>query len=74
MDKTERGRYQFRRAEHVDGTPWIMTNPLKENDQLNSLGPTGFIGFDLKPGTSYEEAQRIAEYLERHIEMITIAR
>jgi len=47
-----------------------MTDPVHEEDRLDVLGPHGFIGFDLKPGTSYEDAQRIARYLDEHIEFI----
>ncbi len=70
MAKTNRGRYNFRVAEYLDGTPWIMTDPVHEEDRLDVLGPHGFIGFDLKPGSSYEDAQRIARYLDEHIEFI----
>ncbi len=67
---TERGHYSFRVAEYGDETPWIMTDPLRESDRLKILGDTGFIGFDLKAGTTYEQARQIAEYLKAHIDSI----
>jgi hypothetical protein len=30
-----------------------------------------FLGFDLRKGTTYDEARKIAEYLNAHIEMVT---
>jgi hypothetical protein len=71
MATIERGRYQFRVAEFHDGEPWIMTDPMKTEDRLSALGKNGFIGFDLKPGTTYKEAEKIAEYLNEHIASIT---
>ena len=72
MAITERGRFSFRVSEYESGQPWITTDPLNDSDVLKTLGPQGFVGFDLKPGTSYEEAQRIAKYLDQQIEFITI--
>lgn len=71
MANTERGHYSFRVAEYADGTPWIMTDPLWETDRLKILGKHGFIGFDLKQGTTYEQARQVAEYLDNHIDSIT---
>ena len=48
-----------------------MTDPLRDTDRLKILGKHGFIGFELKPGTTMEEAERIAEYLDKHIDFIT---
>jgi hypothetical protein len=73
MADTERGRYQFRVTNYPDKTPWIMTDPLEKKDCLRVLG-NGFIHFDLKPGTTQEEAERIAGFLEDHIEYIAYTR
>jgi hypothetical protein len=70
MEDTQRGRYQFRLTNYSDRTPWIMTDPLEEKDRLKVFG-NGFIGFDLKPGTTQEEAHRIALFLGEHIGYIT---
>jgi hypothetical protein len=68
--KTQRGRYQFRVTNYADTTPWITADPLEQEDKLDMLR-SGFIGFDLTPGTTQEQAERIAEYLNNHIEYIT---
>ena len=70
LNDTQRGRFRFRVAEYADGTPWIMTDPLWPQDRLKILGQ-GFVGFDLKPGTSYEQAEKIAHFMNEHIEYIT---
>src|ERR1700730_905992 len=51
--KTERAQYRFTVKEYAAGTPWIMFELLRSPD-LPVLGD-GFLGMDLRPGTSYEE-------------------
>ena len=68
---TDRGRYTFRVAEYTDQTFWIMTDPLNDTDRLEILGNHSFLGFDLKPGTTKDQAWEIARYLDEHIEFIT---
>jgi hypothetical protein len=70
QSETQRGRFRFRVAEYADGTPWIMTDPLWPQDRLKALGQ-GFVGFDLKPGTSHEQAQQVTQFMNEHIEYIT---
>jgi hypothetical protein len=63
---TERADYSFTVKEWDDGSPWIMLEPKRED--LKILKPAkAFLGFDLMPGTSLEEAERIAHYLNSHI-------
>lgn len=69
--ETQRGRFFFKVAEFGDGTPWIMTEPYYPEDRLPALGKDGFVGFDLKPGTTHQQAKDIAEFLNKHIESIT---
>jgi hypothetical protein len=69
--ETQRGRFRFRVTAYADGTPWIMTDPLYASDRLKILGKTGFIGFDLKAGTTGEEAEKVARFLNEHMEYIT---
>ena len=69
--ETQRGRYHFRVTAYADGIPWIMTDPLYQGDRLKFLGQHGFIGFDLKAGTTGERAEQIAEFLNKHIEYLT---
>lgn len=66
--KTDRARYRFTVKEYSDGTAWIALEPLRSN--LPLLGD-GFLGMDLPPGTSYEEAKRVASFLNDHIECVT---
>lgn len=67
---TDRGKFLFRVAEYSGGVPWIMTDPFHTKDRLPIL-KGGFIGFDLKPGTTIEQAEQVARYLNDHIESIT---
>lgn len=57
---TERTRMHFVVKEGTSGTPWIALEPYVEN--LSCL-EHGFLGFDLKPGTKIDEAERIASQL-----------
>jgi hypothetical protein len=68
--ETQRGRHQFRVTNYADRTPWIMTDPLEQGDVLKVLR-NGFIGFDLRPGTTQAQAEQIAQFLNDHIEYIT---
>jgi hypothetical protein len=69
--ETQRGRFHFRVTVYADGTPWIMTDPLHAGDRLNILGDAGFIGFDLRAGTTGQEAEQVARFLNEHVEYIT---
>jgi hypothetical protein len=66
--KTERTQYDFTLKEFSDGTPWIM---------MEKIGPglevlrNGFVGFDLKAGTSLEEATHLAALLRRSISTVS---
>lgn len=58
---TKRAEYRFRVKEHGEGRPWIFLELAKEPD-LPSITP-GFLGFDLKDGTTYEQAKESAKFL-----------
>jgi len=64
----EQADYLFAVKEHADGTPWIMLEP--RGKQLPVLA-AGFLGFDLRPGTSYEQAREVAACLNEHIETVS---
>jgi hypothetical protein len=66
--KTERAQYRFTVKEYAAGTPWIMFELLRSPD-LPVLGD-GFLGMDLRPGTSYEEAKTVASFLDERIECV----
>jgi hypothetical protein len=65
---TERAPASFAVKEFVDGVPWIVC----EIGRKPFAGvPDGLIGFDLPPGTTFEEAQEIQRYLETHLTNVT---
>jgi hypothetical protein len=64
---TERGSYKFTVKETADGTPWIAAEPA--GGTLASF--PGSLGFELRPGTSYDFAKTLAGYLNTHIVGIT---
>lgn len=66
--RTDRAHYRFTVKEYAGGTPWIMLELQREPD-LPVL-KDGFLGLDLRPGTSYEEAKRIADLLNDNIESV----
>lgn len=67
---TDSAQVVFKATQYGDKehTPWIVTEPRME--RLKILGNAGFIGFDLRPGTTFEKARQIAEYLNEHIAAI----
>jgi hypothetical protein len=67
--KTDRADYLFKVSEHSDGTPWIFLE-LRRSPNLPVLGD-GFLGLDLRPGISFEEAKRIAAFLNEHIDCVS---
>lgn len=67
--KTDRADYLFKVSQYGDGTPWIFLE-LRRSPNLPALGD-GFLGLDLRPGTSFQEAKRIADFLNDHVECVT---
>ena len=65
---TDRAQYVFAVKEFGDGTPWIMLE--RSGKGLAILGD-GFIGFDLKEGTSLREAEKIAQFLRENVRDIS---
>jgi hypothetical protein len=66
--RTDRAPYVFAVKEFGDGTPWIMLE--RSENALDVLGD-GFLGFDLKEGTSLQEAEKIARFLRQNIRSIS---
>jgi hypothetical protein len=58
--RTERARYAFVVKEFERGTPWLA---LEAIDKVLPVLSKGFIGFDLRPGTTVNEAKRFADLL-----------
>ena len=67
--KTDRADYHFKVAEYREGTPWIMFE-LRRAPDLPCVGD-GFLGFDLKAGTTYDEARSIARFLNDNVTVVT---
>jgi hypothetical protein len=58
---TDRARHIVVVKEYGDGVPWLMLE-LLEGEELPVLR-RGFLGLDLRQGTTYEEAQALANSL-----------
>jgi hypothetical protein len=68
QSKTERANYVFGVKEYGDGTPWIMLESSGKG--LEVLG-NGFVGFELREGTSLRDAEALADTLRRNVTTIT---
>ena len=68
---TERARYVFTLKEGADGEPWIALEPSGGNLEICD---NGFLGLDLAPNTTYEEALEIEAFLNRHIQQVSFTR
>lgn len=69
MARTERGKYTFVVREFGNGTPWITVEATDES-KLSVL-ESGLLGLHLKPDTDRAEAEKIAGYLNDHVEVIS---
>ena len=72
MAETERADYCFAVKEFEDGTPWIALEPRRGS--LRCLGPGGFLGLDLRPGTDLAQAREIATFLNANIDKVSHTR
>lgn len=66
--ETEHKKYHYKATEFGDGTPYISTEPV--NGKLEALKHRSLY-FTLPEDTTLEEAEEIAEYLNKRL--ITIA-
>jgi hypothetical protein len=60
----QRGQYRYTVTEWADGRPWIAGEPA--GTPLTIIGTDGEdlqIGFTLRSGTTYEEAKRVANFM-----------
>jgi hypothetical protein len=60
---TERGRYRFTVRERLDGTPWLACEPAEGPPQ---------IGFTFHPGTTLEQAHKVAKAMNDWIDDIQL--
>jgi hypothetical protein len=56
---TDRADFTFVAKEYHQRTPWIAAEQLAGD----KLVLPGLIGFDLAPGTTFEQAKEIADYM-----------
>jgi hypothetical protein len=68
QSKTERAGYAFAVKEFGDGTPWIMLERSREG--LGVLGK-GFLGLELKEGTSLQEAETLAAAMRQRVSAVS---
>ena len=68
MSNTETAQYKLTVKESGAGEPWLMFEPMTSSLQI--LG-NGFLGFRLKPGTTYEKAQEIASYINSSTQSVS---
>lgn len=62
--RSRQTEYRFRVRKLDDGSPWIVLEPRRKT--LEVLG-RGLLGLDLKLGTSFEEAENLADHLNQHV-------
>jgi hypothetical protein len=67
MSATESGQYRFTVREGTNA-PFISAEPA--GDALRGL--TGLLSFDLAPGTTIEQAQEIAAFMNARISALAI--
>jgi hypothetical protein len=63
--RSEAGHYRYTVKERADGTPWLVAEPSE--GRIAMLEGDAFIGFDLFPGTTLNQAYAIAEFMNRHL-------
>jgi hypothetical protein len=69
MARTERGQYRFTIKEGDDNRFFIAAEPAGEAiEKIRG----DLLAFDLQPGAMREEAQLVAEMLNRHIASISL--
>ncbi|HEX9322980.1 MAG TPA: hypothetical protein VF913_12775 [Xanthobacteraceae bacterium] len=69
MPVTQRGRYRFTIKEGEADRFFIAAEPAGE--RIAKLGDD-LLCFDLRPGASHEEARVVADFLDRHINTISL--
>jgi hypothetical protein len=67
--RTERGKVSFTVKEFADGTPWIMTE--QDHKSMPAL-ENAFIAFELNDHTTLEQAQRIADFMNKNLATVSM--
>ena len=63
----ERGDFLFKVKEHVDGSPFIVLEPFRENLPVFK---NGILSFELTKGTTAEQAQELAHILRDTVKYV----
>jgi len=64
---TERAMVRFSVKQYTSEKPWIVIEPLS-GGKLDLFKKV--VGFDLPSGTTFEQAERICDFLNENIEQI----
>ena len=67
---TKRARPIFTVKQYASQEPWICIEYATAEDGM----PNDLFGFDVRPGTSFQEAEEIARYLDENIESFTVTK
>ena len=65
---TKRAKFVFKTKESAGRVPIIVLEPLRESFDVLA---GGFLGFDLPEGTTINQAEEIAAYLNEKIDSIS---
>lgn len=67
---TTRAKPVFTVKEYHDGHPWICVEFLTADKDM----PMHTYGFDLEPGTTYERAKEVAEFMQDNLIHFTVTK
>jgi hypothetical protein len=63
MARTTRAEHRFTVKENASGEPWLVSEVLKGEEPQGS----GFVGLELTPGTTMQQAEDLAQTMNRLI-------
>jgi hypothetical protein len=63
MARTTRAEHRFRVKENASGEPWLVSEVLTGEEPRGS----GFVGLGLMPGTTMQQAEDLAQTMNRLI-------
>ena len=65
---TQRAKFYFKSSRYPSGEYWIVLEAFHEDLDLLA---TGYLGFDLPEGTTANQAEEIAAYLNENIRAVS---
>lgn len=69
---TEKTHYHLTLKERMDGEPYFMLEPYTQ--ELAIVESPGWLGIELRPGTTYEQAEAVGRLLRQHFWGLSYAR